>query len=336
MDIRLLGVVEAGADGIPLPVGGPRQRAVLADLALHAGQAVPIGQLIDDLWGDWPPASAKSTLESYVYRLRQVLNASAAAGGLLVTRPGGYLLDAAPEDIDALRFRDLAACGGAAAERGDAASAVRLVASALALWRGPALADVRDAPFAVVAAQRLEDERLTAAERLGDARLALGQHRELVPELETLIAASPYRERFHAQLMLAMYRSGRQAEALDAFRRARGLLASELGIEPGRELCELQQAILRHAAELELAGGGASRRAPRPAAGVPPVDQPADQQPSAPVDPPAREMVARARVRAWRWAAAAAIAGLAAAVGLPVLLTAGPVAARCSPTASAR
>ena len=208
MDIRLLGAIEACADGISLPVGGPRQRAVLADLALHAGRAVPVVQLIDDLWGDRPPASAKSTLESYVYRLRQVLNASGAAGGLLVTRAGGYMLDATPEDIDALRFRDLAASGGTAADQGDAASAVRLVTSALALWRGQALADVRDAPFAVLAAQRLEDERLTAAERLAGARLALGQHRELLPELETLVAGSPYRERFHAQLMLALYRSG--------------------------------------------------------------------------------------------------------------------------------
>jgi YVTN family beta-propeller protein len=323
MEIKLLGAIEACADGIPLPVGGPRQRAVLADLALHAGQAVSIVQLIDDLWGDRPPASAKSTLESYVYRLRQVLNASDAAGGLL-TRPAGYMLDAAPKDIDALRFRDLAASGGAAAERGDAAAAVRLVTSALALWRGPALADVRDAPFAVLAAQRLADERLTAAERLGEARLALGQHRELVPELETLIAGSPYRECFHAQLMLALYRSGRQAEALAAFRRARGLLARELGIEPGRELCDLQQAILQHAPDLELAGGGAPQRAPRPAAGVPPASQPADQQPSASVGPPARETVVRVRVRAWRWAAVAAIVILAAAVGVPVLLAAGP------------
>jgi YVTN family beta-propeller protein len=320
MDIRLLGAIEACADGIPLPVAGPRQRAVLADLALHAGRAVPVVQLIDDLWGDRPPASAKSTLESYVYRLRQVLNASGAAGGLLVTRAGGYMLDAAPDDIDALRFRDLAARGGTAADQGDAASAVRLITSALALWRGPALADVRDAPFAVLAAQRLEDERLTAAERLAGARLALGQHCELVAELETLIAASPYRERVHAQLMLALYRSGRQAEALAAFRRTRGLLARELGIEPGRELCDLQQAILRHAPELELARGGALQRAPHPAAGVPP----ADQEPSAPVDPPAREMVGPTAVRAWRWAAVAAIVILAAAVGLPVLLTAGP------------
>src|ERR1700727_2954565 len=158
-------------------------------------------------------------------------------------------------------------------------------AAARAPWRGSALADVRDAPFAVLAAQRLEDERLTAAERLAGARLALGQHRELVPELETLIAASPYRERFHAQLMLALYRSGRQVEALAAFRRARGLLARELGIEPGRELYDLQQAILRHAPELELAGGGSAQRVLPSAAGVPP----ADQEPGAPVAPPARE-----------------------------------------------
>ena len=191
MEIRLLGAVEVCADGILLPLGGPRQRAVLADLALHAGQPVPTIQLIDDLWGQRPPASAKSTLESYISRLRHVLNASGAAGAQLVTRPGGYLLDAATPCVDVGQFRDLTARGSAAAEQGDVAAAEGFLSSALALWRGPALADVRDAPFAVLAAQRLEDERLTTVENLVEARLTLGQHRELLPELEALIAGSP-------------------------------------------------------------------------------------------------------------------------------------------------
>ena len=323
MHIRLLGAVEAGADGVPLPLGGPRQRAVLADLALHAGQSVPTGQLIDDLWGARPPASAKPTLASYVFRLRHVLNASGATGVALVTRPAGYMLDAEQDRIDVWRFRELAGRGGGALERGDAAAAVTLLTSALALCRGPALADIREAPFAVLAGQRLDDERLTGAEKLVEARLRLGQHRELVPELEALIAGSPYRETFHAQLMLTLYRSGRQAEALTAYRRARELLAGELGIEPGPELRELQRAILLQAPELELAGGGGVRRALRPvAAGLP--GRLADQRRAGLADRPAGVRRAGERGgRAWRWTAVAAVLGLAA-VGLPVLLTAGP------------
>ena len=191
MEIKLLGVIEADADGIALPLGGPRQRAVFADLALHAGQLVPTVRLIDDLWAERPPASAKHTLETYVSRLRHVLNASGAVGPSLVTRQGGYLLDAAPECVDTWQFRDLAASGRGARDQGDAAAAVTLLSSALKLWRGPALADVQDAPFAVLAGQRLEEERLTAVESLAEMRLRLGQHRELVPELETLIAGSP-------------------------------------------------------------------------------------------------------------------------------------------------
>ena len=189
MDVRLLGAIEACADGIPLPLGGPRQRAVLADLALHAGQVVPTVQLIEDLWGERPPASAKHTVETYVSRLRHVLDASAAAGAPLVTRPTGYLLDAEAECVDVWQFRDLAARGSGALEQGDAAAAVTLFSSAIGLWRGPALArhpGRRRSPS--LAAQRLEEERLTAVENLVEARLALGQHRELVPELETLTA----------------------------------------------------------------------------------------------------------------------------------------------------
>lgn len=318
MEIRLLGVVEASADGIALPLGGPRQRAVLADLALHAGQTVPASRLIDDLWGEKPPASAKHTLETYVSRLRHVLKASGAAGPSLVTRPGGYLLDVAPECVDAYQFRDLAVRGSSACDQGSPAAAVTLLSSAVKLWRGPALADVQDASFAVLARQLLEEERLTASEKLMQARLALGQHRELVPELEALIGGSPYRERFHAQLMLALYRSGRQAEALAAFGRARDLLAGELGIEPGRELRELQRAVLRQAPGLESGGGGA--------AGQPPVanaSPPVHHQPATSGGTPTRRLFSLRRGRAWRWAAVAVAVVLGVAIGVPVLLSPG-------------
>jgi YVTN family beta-propeller protein len=325
MEISLLGEIKVSADGIPLPLGGPRQRAVLADLALHAGQAVPAVQLIDDLWGERPPVSARPTLESYISRLRHVLaGAGAGADGVsLETTPAGYMLDVVGEQVDTWHFRDLAASGSGALERGDAATAVTLVTSALALWRGPALADVREAPFAVLAAQRLEDERLTALEKLVEARLRLGQHRELVPELETLVAGSPYRECFHAQLMLALYRSGRQAEALAAFRRARELLTSQLGIEPGRELRELQVGILLQAPELDPASGGAVRRALRPTDVRWPAGRPADRRPGATAGPPAGGLVRARGSRAWRWVAVIGAVGLAA-ISLPVLLTAAP------------
>jgi YVTN family beta-propeller protein len=324
MDVRLLGTIEVWVDGVRLPLGGPRQRAVLADLAMHVARPVATAQLIDDLWGDRPPASAKPTLESYVSRLRRVLDAAGPTAAPLVTRPAGYMLDAAPECVDVWQFRDLAARGSGALARGDAAAAVTLTAAALALWRGPALADVRDAPFAVLAAQRLDDERLTAAERVVQARLQLGQHRELVPELEALIAESPYRECFHAQLMLALYRSGRQTEALAAFARARELLTSELGIEPGRELRELQRAVLLQAPGLEPASNKTVQPAPHPAAAPLPADRSADRQPRAPAGRQASGRAGARRTRAWRWAALAAAAGLTAAVGLPILTTASP------------
>ncbi|HEY6313791.1 MAG TPA: AfsR/SARP family transcriptional regulator [Streptosporangiaceae bacterium] len=190
---RVLGAIEVVEDGTSFPLGCPRQRSVLADLVMHAGQTVPTVQLIDDVWGEDPPASAVHTVETYVSRLRQVLGTSRSAVPLL-TKPTGYMVDVPLDHVDVWQFRDLAARGGAAAEQGDAASAVSLLTSALALWRGAALADVREAAFAAVAAERLDGERLTALEDLMAARLRLGHHRELVPELEALVAGSPYRE----------------------------------------------------------------------------------------------------------------------------------------------
>ena len=313
MEIRLLGAIDASQDGIRYPLGGPRQRAVLADLALHAGHVVPTAQLAEDLWGDRPPATAKPTLESYVYRLRHIFGTSGADGAPLVTRPAGYLLDVAPECVDVWQFRDLAGRGRAAFEEGDAAAAAALLRAAIGLCRGPALADIRQAAFAPPVAQRLEEERLTAVESLVEARLALGEHRELVPELEALTGECPYREGFHAQLMLALYRSGRQADALAAFARARALLAGELGVEPGRELRAMQRAVLLHAPELEPSGGGAPRR----------LGLGADRQSGSPDGPRATGPVRRRGRRAWRWVAVAAALVLGAAVIVPVLLSAG-------------
>jgi DNA-binding SARP family transcriptional activator len=182
---QVLGPIEVAENGTALPLGGPRQRSVLADLVLHAGQTVPIDQLVDDIWGESAPASAVHTVETYVSRLRQVLSAAGLAAPLL-TRPMGYILDVPPEQVDLWQFRELAAKGGAALDRGDATSAVRLVTCGLALWRGAALADIREAVFAPAATERLDGERLTALEKLVEARLRLGQHRELVPELEAL------------------------------------------------------------------------------------------------------------------------------------------------------
>ncbi len=309
MEVRLLGEIEASEGGIPLPLGGPRQRAVLADLALHAGHVVSAGQLVEDLWGDQQPATAKPTLESYVYRLRHVLGTSGAVSTPLVTRPTGYLLDTAPERVDVWQFRDLANRGRAALEQGDAAAAVTLLRTAIGVWRGPALADIQETAFAPPAAQRLEEERLTAIENLVEARLALGQHRELVPDLETLIGESPYRERFHARLMLALYRSGRQADALAAYARARSLLADELGVEPGRELRELHRAVLLQAPELEP---GSTNGHLRPG-------QAGGQQPSGQDGPRASRPAHALGRRAWRWGAAVGVLGLIAAVIVPVL-----------------
>ncbi len=301
MEFKLLGTIEVSADGVVVPLGGPKQRAVLADLVLHAGHAVTTAQLIDDVWGDRVPRSATHTVETYVSRIRQILVGRAT----LLTTPSGYKLDVSPGDVDVHRFRDLVGQGGAALEHGDAAKTVIFMASAIVLWRGPALADVRDAPFATLAAGGLEDERLTAVEKLTEARLRLGQHRELVPELEALVAQSPYRESFHAQLMLALYRSGRQAEALAAFRRARERLAGELGIEPGRELRALERAILTQAHELEPRSGGAIERALRPVS---------------PRPPPRSGLRPARRRRAWRWSAAAMTIGLAA-IGIAIMLS---------------
>jgi YVTN family beta-propeller protein len=224
---RLLGPLEADRDGVPLDLGARKQRAVLALLLLEANRVVSTERLIDELWGDEPPETARSALQVYVAGLRKALGEDGAS---LRTRAPGYVLDVPAGRTDVDEFARL---------RADSRPR-----EALALWRGPALADLDGEPFAAAAAGRLEEQRLAALEERIDADLALGRDRELVPELERLIAEHPYRERFRAQLMLALYRSGRQADALAAYREARQAFVEGLGIEPGPELKALERSVL--------------------------------------------------------------------------------------------
>jgi DNA-binding SARP family transcriptional activator len=230
MDVRLLGPVEVSVNGRRVPLGGSKSRALVAILALNAAKPVSADRLIEGLWGEQPPPTATKTLQAYVSRLRRALEAS-GDGTTIVTRPNGYELRVAPEDVDARRFERLVARG---APR-----------EALTLWRGEALDDVADEPFAAVAIRRLEELRLAAIEQAIDSDLEAGRHLELVAELEALVAAQPLRERLRGQLMLALYRSGRQADALAAYRHARATLVDQIGVEPGVELQQLHEAILR-------------------------------------------------------------------------------------------
>jgi DNA-binding SARP family transcriptional activator len=228
---RLLGPVEAPAK---LPGGKPR--ALLARLLLEPGRVVPVDTLVDDLWRD-PPASAHKVVQVYVSQLRKALGADA-----IETRAPGYLARAAADESDLGRFEQLAE---RARGTGEPAKKAALLREALDLWRGPALAEFRDEPFAEAAARRLAELRLYALEERIDAQLDLGEHARLVPELEALVEEEPLRERPRGQLMVALYRSGRQAEALARYRDGRALLVEELGIEPGPALQELERAILR-------------------------------------------------------------------------------------------
>jgi YVTN family beta-propeller protein len=245
VEFAVLGPVTAQHDGSELPLGGPKQRALLAILLLRANEVVSRDRLIDGLWGERPPPTAGHTLDNYVSRLRKALG-----DARLSRRPPGYMLHVEGDELDLDRFerlfregREALACGAA----GEAAATLR---SALALWRGAALADLLYEPFAATESERLEERRIMALEDRIDADLALGRSGQLVPELEALVREHPLRERLLGQLMLALYRSGRQAEALAAFQAARHRLAEELGLEPGPKLRELEHRILDHDPEL--------------------------------------------------------------------------------------
>jgi DNA-binding SARP family transcriptional activator/pimeloyl-ACP methyl ester carboxylesterase len=244
VEFRVLGPLEVTAGGQTLEVGGARARAVLAMLLVHANQVVSADRLAEELWPGHPADRAAANLQVRLSELRKALR-SAGEADRLVTRPPGYLLRVASEEVDAVRFEQLASAGDAALAAEDAAVAAQRLEEALSLWRGPALADVDPAPFAQAEAGRLEETRLAALESRVEAHLACGRHRELIAELETLTAAHPLRERLWSQRMLALYRAGRQADALVAYRELRAILVDELGIEPSPELRDLQARILR-------------------------------------------------------------------------------------------
>jgi YVTN family beta-propeller protein len=249
MQFLVLGPLEAHGDRGPVAVGGGRQRALLALLLVHAGEVISRDRLIDELWSGEPPASASQSLDAYLSRLRKAFR-EAGASDVVVTRAPGYALQAA--GTDAARFASLVREGRAALRAGEAERGVALLAEALAMWRGPAYAEFADEPWARAEAGRLEELRLAAAEDRIEVELALGRHAALVAELEVLAADHPTRERLVGQLILALYRSGRQADALAAYRKARRALVDELGLEPGRELRDLEAAILAQDAALDL------------------------------------------------------------------------------------
>jgi DNA-binding SARP family transcriptional activator len=246
MDLRMLGQLEVRGTGGPLVLGGVKQRAVLAMLALRLDEVVSTDLLVDGLW-DEAPASALNIVQGYISRLRRALQAEdgiVSADAAVLQRSGrGYLLALEPEHVDLHRFQRLAR-EGSEALRPAPSRAAGTLREALGLWRGRPMAELADTPFARAEIPRLEQQRLAALEARLEADLALGRHAQLIGELQTLLAGHPLHEGLHRQLMLSLYRSGRQAEALGAYRRAREILSEELGIDPGRTLRELEHAIL--------------------------------------------------------------------------------------------
>ena len=247
MEFRVLGVLEALEDGLPIALGAPKQRSVLAMLLLEPNRSVSTDRLVDGLWGDDPPSRPAATLQVYVSHLRKALEPDRgprAEPSVLLTQPPGYLLAVDPEQVDLFRFDALVAVARTLTTDGCVTGAAVVFREALGLWRESPLADLANEPWARFEIPRLEEARTGAIEDRVDADLALGRDVELLPELEALVARNPYRERLRCQLMLALYRAGRQADALAAYQAARQVLVDELGLEPSRELREMEAAIL--------------------------------------------------------------------------------------------
>jgi WD40 repeat protein/DNA-binding SARP family transcriptional activator len=261
IQISVLGPVEVSSDGRPVAIGPGKPRALLALLALHEGSTVSTDRLVEGLWGEEPPATAAKMVQLCVSQLRKALVAG-GDGAEIVTRGRGYELRLGDGDLDARRFEELVAAGAAR--------------EALGLWRGAPLADVAHEPFAAAEIRRLEELRVAALELAIDGDLAAGRHREVAGELDALVAEHPLRERLHAQRMLVLYRCGRQAEALDAYRRARSVLVEEIGVEPGPELRRLHEAILRQDPELDAPAADAVELPPELDAGTPLVGREAE------------------------------------------------------------
>ncbi|RSS52335.1 AfsR/SARP family transcriptional regulator [Streptomyces sp. WAC06614] len=275
MDIDVLGALAVRENGISITPTAPKPRQVLALLALHADQVVPVSALIEELWGGEPPRSARTTLQTYVLQLRALIATALEAGqgsdggdggpvrtakDVLVTLPGGYLLHSNGGTSDVREFDRLAGTGYRAMDAGDFPGAARQLREALALWSGPAFADVQGGVQLEMETRRLEETRLCALDQRIEADLRLGRHRELLAELTVLASRYRTHENLHGQFMLALHRSGRRGEALDVYQRLRGTLVRELGLEPSAALRRLQRSILmagpENAAEVAVEAGG--------------------------------------------------------------------------------
>jgi DNA-binding SARP family transcriptional activator len=256
MQIKALGPIEVAIDDRVVRLSGQRQRALLAALVLDHGKVVPVDRLVDILWDACPPATARVKVQAHVSALRQLIgHPRDGADGPLLTRPPGYLLSAKEVDLDLSEFHMLASRGRASMERGDAANASATFAMALAIWRGPAFADVESLRIRS-AAVALEERRLLAVEAKAEADLALGRREGVVAELGPWIITHPLRERLRALLMLALYRLGCRADALRLYRDGRQVMVAELGLEPGQQLRSLHQRILAEDAALHRKRSG--------------------------------------------------------------------------------
>ncbi len=247
MEFRVLGPLQVSSERGELPVGG-RQRAVLALLLIEGDAGLSADRLIDELWGERPPRSAANMIQGSVSRLRKLVDGNAS----VVSRPFGYALAVPAEQVDARRFEALVREGERLLREGSVAAAAEMFRAGLSLWRGRAFEDVPRTPAVAAETDRLDELRLVATELRIDAELATGRDGTIVPELEALVGTNPFRERLRANLMLALYRAGRQTEALEVYRDGRRRFVDELGLEPGPRLQQLERAILAHDPSLDV------------------------------------------------------------------------------------
>ncbi|MEU7555708.1 AfsR/SARP family transcriptional regulator [Streptomyces sp. NPDC044571] len=264
MRIQVLGPLSAEVDGGSILPTARKPRQILTLLALYPGRVMPVPTLMEEIWGAEPPQSALTTLQTYILQLRRKLGIAMGPGGsggagaakdVLATRHGGYVLHIPPESVDVHLYEGLVARGQDAFERGDDEAAAARLREALALWQGPALVDVHAGRVLEIEVTRLEESRLVTVERRIDADLRLGRHGELLAELAELTARHPEHEGLHSQAMVALYRSGRQAAALDGYRRLRARLIEDLGVEPSPQLQRLHQAMLAVDPALDVPAG---------------------------------------------------------------------------------
>ncbi|MFI8965356.1 BTAD domain-containing putative transcriptional regulator [Streptomyces sp. NPDC053493] len=263
MDISVLGPFRATLSGVPVHLTAVKPRKVFALLALQAGEAVSVASLVEEVWGEHPPRSVQTTLQTYILQIRNAIAAALADGtegeglpngakSVLVTEPGGYRLDIHGGLLDAHEFDALSAAGHRALSQGDWPAAATYLSGALALWHGRALADVQCGPLLEVEATRLDESRMSVLQRRIEADLRLGRHHELVGELSGLAARHPLHEAVHEQLMLALYRVGRRSDALAVYRQLRRCLNQSLGLDPSPSVEHLHRAVLDSSPQLEL------------------------------------------------------------------------------------